>query len=64
MNKRTNNKEKGITLVALVITIIVVLILASTTIRSLYGEYGLITKAKEAVEAYNHAEMREKEQMH
>ena len=64
MNKGNSNKENGITLVALVVTIIVVLILASTTIGSVFGEYGLITKAKEAVDAYNHAEMHEREQMH
>ena len=41
-------KNKGITLLALVITIIVLLILAGITISSLIGENGLITRAKQA----------------
>lgn len=41
-------REKGITLIALVITIIVLLILASITIHTLLGENGMITKAQEA----------------
>lgn len=45
MKKRV---EKGITLIALVITIIVLLILASVTISVLWGENGMITKAQEA----------------
>ena len=38
-------KEKGITLIALVITIIVLLILVSITIATLTGENGILTKA-------------------
>ena len=41
-------KEKGITLIALVITIIVLLILAGVTIATLTGENGVLTKAKSA----------------
>ncbi len=41
-------KQKGITLIALVITIIILLILASITIATLTGENGIITKAQEA----------------
>ncbi len=43
------NNQKGITLVALVITIIVLLILAGVTIASLSGEDGLLTKSSKAV---------------
>ncbi len=43
-------KNKGITLIALVITIIILLILASVTIATLTGDNGLITKAMEARE--------------
>ena len=43
-------RNKGITLIALVITIIILLILASVTIATLTGENGLITKAMEARE--------------
>jgi len=40
--------ERGITLIALIITIIILIILAGISINSLLGENGLITKAKEA----------------
>ncbi len=41
-------REKGITLIALVITIIVLLILAGISIATLTGENGLVTKANTA----------------
>ena len=41
-------KEKGITLVALVITVIVLIILAGVTLSTLVGDNGIITKAQEA----------------
>ena len=41
-------KEKGITLIALVITIIVLLILAGVVIATLTGDNGILTKANEA----------------
>ena len=41
-------QTKGITLIALVITIIVLLILAGITIASLSGDNGILTRAKEA----------------
>ena len=43
-------KNKGITLIALVITIIVLLILAGVTIATLTGENGILTKATDAKE--------------
>lgn len=42
--------SKGITLIALVITIVILLILATITISALTGENGLITRTKEARE--------------
>ena len=45
---KTKQENKGITLVALVVTIIVLLILAGTTNTMLMGENGIITKAVEA----------------
>lgn len=42
-----NMNEEGITLIALVITIIVLLILAGVTINLIIGERGIITRAKE-----------------
>ena len=41
-------KERGITLVALVITVIVLIILAGVTLDTMIGDYGIITKAQEA----------------
>lgn len=47
-NTKKIKKEKGITLIALVITIIVLLILAGVTIATLTGNNGILTKANEA----------------
>ena len=44
--------QKGITLVALVITIIVLIILAGVSIALVLGENGILTKAKEGKENY------------
>ena len=43
-------KNKGITLIALVITIIVLLILAAVSIATLTGENGILTQANKAKE--------------
>jgi len=43
-----NMKNKGITLIALVITIIILIILAAISINAAFGENGLIAKAREA----------------
>lgn len=40
------NKQKGITLIALVITIIILLILAGISISTLTGENGILRKSK------------------
>ena len=45
-------KEKGITLLALVVTIIVLLILAAVTIVGVVGENGIIKRAMKAVEEH------------
>ena len=47
------NESKGITLIALVISIIVLLILAGVTIAALSGDNGILTRAKEAKEKTN-----------
>ena len=57
--KIIKTNEKGITLIALVITIIVLLILAGITIATLTGENGLFARAKESKESYIVAEMKE-----
>ena len=46
--KDKNMRNKGITLIALVITIIVLLILAGVTIATLTGENGILTRANDA----------------
>ena len=48
--KIMKDKQKGITLIALVITIIVLLILAGVSIATLTGENGILNRAKEARE--------------
>ena len=49
LNVKTKQKtNKGITLIALVITIIVLLILAAVSIATLTGENGILTKAQTA----------------
>ena len=40
--------ERGITLLALIVTIVVLLILAGVTIGTLTGDYGLISKSQDA----------------
>lgn len=54
-------KNEGITLVALVITIIVLIILAGVTLSMVVGDNGIITKAKEAKQNMSNATAEEKE---
>ncbi len=61
MKKRINYKEKGITLIALVITIIILLILAGVTLNTALSDNGLFARAKEASEKYKESEEQEKE---
>lgn len=55
---KTNNK--GITLIALVITIIILLILAAVAIQLALGDNGLIKKAQSGQEKQTIAEVKEK----
>lgn len=55
--------EKGVTMVALVITIIVLIILAGVSINVTIGDNGLITKAKQAKENIISASEAEAEQL-
>ena len=61
--KKVQTKNKGITLIALVITIIVILILAGVSINTLFGDNGLLTKADEAREANSHAQVKDELQL-
>ena len=47
-NERNYSKQNGITLIALVVTIVVLLILAGVSINALFGDSGIINKAKDA----------------
>ena len=60
MKKLIINKNKGITLIALVITIIVLLILAGVSIAMLTGENGILNQAKKAKEETEIASEEEK----
>ena len=53
------SKEKGITLIALVITIIVLLVLAGVTISMLSGDNGILTNATRAKYATELAQYKE-----
>ena len=50
MDLKTNNKrtQKGITLIALVVTIVVLLILAGVSLNAIFSENGIINRAKDA----------------
>ena len=52
-------KEKGITLVALVVTIILLIIISGISINLTLGENGIFNKAKKAKEEYEVATKRE-----
>lgn len=60
---KQKNQEKGITLIALVITIIVLLILAGISISMLSGDNGLLTKTTEARARTIHANVYEQLQL-
>ncbi len=61
--KGKNMRNKGITLIALVITIIVLLILAAVSIATLTGENGILTRANDAKEQTEIAEVKERAQL-
>ena len=55
MTKKTSRREKGITLIALIVTIIVLLILAGVTINLAVNNQGIFNKAKTATRAFKNA---------
>ena len=64
--KRTQEKrnaEKGITLIALVVTIVVLLILAGITINMLFSNGGIFKTAGDAANAWNDATINEQESL-
>ena len=56
-------EEKGITLIALVITVIVLLILAGVSIAMLTGNNGILTQAQKSKQATEEAAQKEKEDL-
>ena len=64
MKKEIKNKqEKGITLIALVVTIVVLLILAGVSLSLVLNNNGVISRAKEAKNRYAEAQTNEENQL-
>ena len=63
MEKNYAKKQKGITLVALVVTIVILLILSGISLNIVLGNNGIITKAQEAKIANNHSTVYEAMQL-
>ena len=63
MTRKTSKKEKGITLIALIVTIIVLLILAGVTISLAVSNQGIFNKAKTATRSYKNAATAEEESL-
>ena len=62
-NKSKNKQEKGITLIALVVTIVVLLILAGVSISLVLNNNGVISKAKDAKNQYAEAQTNDERQL-
>ena len=60
--RNKQKEEKGITLVALIITVVVMLILAGVAISAIVGGEGLFSKVREAVGIYENAQQKEEEE--
>ena len=63
MYVKNSKQTKGITLVALVISIVIIIILATIAINFTFGENGLITKAQQAAEMTQIAQIQEQLEM-
>ena len=59
LKRHTSLGERAITLIALVVTIVILLILAGVTITMTLGQNGLFTRAREGAAAYNESEVRD-----
>ena len=55
-NKRNYLEQSGITLIALVVTIVVLLILAGVSLNAIFSENGIINRAKDAQNKMNEAQ--------
>ena len=63
MKDLKNTKEKGITLIALVVTITVLIILATVSINTVLGDNGIISRAQKARDSYQNSSTSEDEHM-
>ena len=61
--RKTYSKQTGITLIALVITIVVLLILAGVSINALFSDNGIIERAKDAQNKVDEAEKKDLEEI-
>ena len=59
LSKKKSLQEKGITLIALVVTIVILLILTGVTIATVAGDNGLFSKAKQATVEYEKEALKE-----
>lgn len=55
--------QRGITLIALVVTIIVLIILAAVSISLLFGNYGIVKKAQESKNLQTNAQTYEQDSL-
>ena len=58
-----SNKNSGITLIVLVVSIVVLIILATVSINAVLGQNGIIKKAKQAKEMYSNSIAKDNEEM-
>ena len=63
MKKLRNGRQKGITLIALVVTITVLIILATVSINTVLGDNGIIKRAQKARDSYQNSSTSEDEHM-
>ena len=61
--EKKRQENKGITLIALVVTITVLMILATVSINAVLGDNGIIKKAKQAKEMYSNSIAKDNEEM-
>ena len=61
--EKKRQANKGITLIALVVTIVVLIILATVSINTLLGDNGIIARAQKARDSYSNSQKSEDEQM-
>ena len=61
--EKKSQANKGITLIASVVTIVVLIILATVSINAVLGQNGIIKKAKQAKEMYSNSIAKDNEEM-